>query len=60
MPDLGDFAFAVLASYAVALGLLAGLIGLTLWQSARMARALAAAEARAAEAAKAKAGTKAP
>lgn len=54
MPDLGDFAFAVLASYAVALGLLAGLIGLTLWQSARARRALAAAEARAA-ASKAKA-----
>ncbi len=32
MPDLGIYAFAVLASYAVTLVLLAGLIGLSLRQ----------------------------
>jgi heme exporter protein D len=46
MPDLGKYAFAVLGSYAATLVLLAALVGLSLWQSARMKRALADIEAR--------------
>jgi heme exporter protein D len=46
MPDLGDYAFAVLGSYVTTAVLIAGLIGLSLWQSARMKRALGEAEAR--------------
>lgn len=46
MPDLGKYAFAVLGSYAVTAVLLAALVGLSLWQSARMKRALAEVEAR--------------
>jgi heme exporter protein D len=46
MPDLGEYAVAVLGSYAATAALIAGLIGLSLWQSARMRRALAEAEAR--------------
>ena len=46
MPDLGKYAFAVLGSYLAAALLVGGLVGLTLWQSARMKRALAEAEAR--------------
>ncbi len=47
MPDLGDYAVAVLGSWGVTLGLMAGLVALTVWQGARMRRALAEAEARA-------------
>ncbi|WP_412174847.1 heme exporter protein CcmD [Actibacterium sp. XHP0104] len=46
MPDLGKYAGAVLGSYAVSLGLLAGLIILTLWRGARIKRQLAAMENR--------------
>ena len=46
MPELGKYAFAVLGSYAATAVLIAALVGLTLWQSARMKRALADVEAR--------------
>jgi heme exporter protein D len=46
MPELGKYAFAVLGSYVATALLVAGLVGLTLWQSARMKRALAEVEAR--------------
>jgi heme exporter protein D len=46
MPDLGEYAFAVLASYGVTLILVAGLVGLTIRQRARVARQLAEVEAR--------------
>lgn len=46
MPDLGKYAFAVLASYGVSLVLVAGIVVLSLWQGARMKRALAEVEAR--------------
>ena len=40
MPDLGKYAGTVLGAYAAALLLLAALVCLTLWQGARMKRAL--------------------
>ncbi len=40
MPDLGKYAFTVLAAYGASLGLIAGLIGLTLWQGAQAKRKL--------------------
>ncbi|MBB06034.1 MAG: heme exporter protein CcmD [Pseudooceanicola sp.] len=40
MPELGKYAGAVFSSYILSLGLLAGLIGLSLWRSRRAARAL--------------------
>jgi heme exporter protein D len=46
MPDLGKYAFAVLGSYAATAVLVVALVALTLWQSARMKRALAEVEAR--------------
>ena len=46
MPELGKYAFAVLGSYAATAVLIAALVGLTLWQPARMKRALAEVEAR--------------
>ena len=46
MPELGKYAFAVLGSYVVTAVLVAVLVGLTLWQSSRMKRALAEVEAR--------------
>lgn len=46
MPELGKYAVAVLGSYAVTAILVAGLVGLSLWQSARTKRALAEIEAR--------------
>ncbi len=46
MPDLGRYAFAVLGSYAIGLGLIAGLIGLTLWRGAKVRAALREVEAR--------------
>jgi heme exporter protein D len=46
MPDLGKYAFAVLGSYAATAVLLAALVGLSLWQAARMKRALSEVEAR--------------
>lgn len=45
MPELGKYAFAVLGSYAATFVLLVLLVALTLWQSRRAKRALAAAEA---------------
>lgn len=47
MPDLGKYAFAVLSSYGVALGLLLGLVALSLWRGRRVKAALEQAEARA-------------
>ena len=47
MPDLGKYAFAVLASYGVTIVLVAALVGLSLLQRARVKRALAEVEARA-------------
>lgn len=46
IPDLGKYAEAVLSAYAAALLLLAGLVILTLWQGARMKRALEEVEGR--------------
>lgn len=40
MPDLGKYAVAVLSSYGATLGLLAAIIGLTLWRGARVRRQL--------------------
>lgn len=46
MPDLGQYAGTVLASYAIGLGLIAVLVALTLWRGARVRAALAEIEAR--------------
>ncbi|MFN3281400.1 MAG: heme exporter protein CcmD [Tabrizicola sp.] len=46
MPELGKYAVAVLGSYLATAVLVAALVGLSLWQSARMKRALAEVEAR--------------
>ena len=46
MPDLGKYAGTVLGAYAAALLLLAALVAVTLWQGARMKRALDAADRR--------------
>jgi heme exporter protein D len=46
MPDLGKYAVAVLWSYGTAVVMIAALVGLTLWQAARVKQALAEAEAR--------------
>lgn len=46
MPELGKYAFAVLASYGVSLVLLVAVVGLSLWQGARVKRALAEVEER--------------
>lgn len=40
MPDLGKYAEVVLSSYAVSLVLLALLVGLSVWQGARVRRQL--------------------
>ena len=47
MPDLGKYAGTVLGAYGAALLLLVGLVVVTVWQGARMRRALEAVEARA-------------
>lgn len=47
MPDLGKYAFAVLSSYGVTLGLLALLVAVSLWRGRRVKAALQLAEARA-------------
>lgn len=39
-PELGKYAVTVLSAWGVTLVLLAGLVGLTLWQSLRVRRAL--------------------
>ncbi|WP_395540413.1 heme exporter protein CcmD [Neotabrizicola sp. sgz301269] len=46
MPDLGKYAFAVLASYGVSIALISGLVALSFWQRARVKRALDEVEAR--------------
>lgn len=46
MPELGKYAFAVLASYGASVLLLGAVIALSLWQGGRVKRALAEAEAR--------------
>lgn len=46
MPDLGKYAGTVLSAYGAAILLLAALVALTLWQGARMKRALDDAERR--------------
>jgi heme exporter protein D len=47
MPELGKYAFAVLASYGVSIALIAGLVVLSFWQRGRVKRALDEVEARA-------------
>ena len=49
MVDLGKYAGTVLSAYGVALALLLGLVALSLWQSARVRRALEAQECRMAD-----------
>jgi len=46
MPDLGKYAFEVLASYGASLLLLAGVVALTLWRGARVKAQLREVEAR--------------
>lgn len=46
LPDLGKYSFAVLGSYAASVVLIVGLVALSLWQRARVKRALAEVEAR--------------
>jgi heme exporter protein D len=46
MPELGKYAVAVLGSFGATALLLAALIAVTLWKSARVKRALAEVEAR--------------
>ena len=46
MSDLGKFAGAVLGSYAATAVLIALLLGVSLWQAARVKRALTEVEAR--------------
>lgn len=46
MPDLGKYAGIVLSAYAAAILLLAALVVVTLWQGARIKRALEDAERR--------------
>jgi heme exporter protein D len=45
IPDLGKYAFAVLASYGVSGGILGALIGASLWRAVRMRDALRRVEA---------------
>ncbi|MGI3171567.1 heme exporter protein CcmD [Pseudooceanicola sp. C21-150M6] len=40
MPELGKYAGAVLSSYGLSLGLIALLVGVSIWRSRRVARAL--------------------
>jgi heme exporter protein D len=46
IPELGRYAGTVLGAYAVTLGLLGGLVAVSLWRAARVRRRLAALEAR--------------
>ena len=46
MPDLGKYAFEVLASYGASLALLALIVALTIWRGRRVKRRLAEIEAR--------------
>ena len=47
MPDLGSYTVEVLSSYAVTLGLLAGIVWLSIARARKVRRALEEAEARA-------------
>lgn len=47
MPELGKYAFAVLAAYGASIALIAALVALSFWQRARVKKALAEVEARA-------------
>jgi heme exporter protein D len=46
IPDLGKYAFAVLASYGISALILAVLVGASLWRGARVRDALRQVEAR--------------
>ena len=46
MPDLGNYAGAVLWSYAASIALIVALVGLSIWQGARVKQALREFEAR--------------
>ena len=46
MPDLGKYAGTVLGAYAASIALIVVLVGVTLWQGARVKRALNDVEAR--------------
>ena len=46
IPDLGKYAADVLSAYGIAILLLVGLVGLSLWQSARVKKDLADVEKR--------------
>ncbi len=46
MPDLGKYAGAVTGAYGVTIVLILAIVGLSLWRSARVKRALEAQEAR--------------
>ncbi len=46
MPDLGKYAFAVLASYGASLVLLVAIVGLSFWRGARVKGQLREIEAR--------------
>lgn len=46
IPDLGNYAGAVLWSYVAAITLIVALVGLSIWQGARVKRALREVEAR--------------
>jgi heme exporter protein D len=46
MPDLGKYAVAVLSSYGVSIGLIAGLILLSVWRARRVKAQLEEVEAR--------------
>jgi heme exporter protein D len=46
LPDLGKYSFAVLTSYAASVVLIIGVVALSLWQRARVKRALDEVEAR--------------
>ena len=47
MPELGKYAGAVLGAYGAGLGLLLGIVVLSIWQGARMKKALDEVERRA-------------
>lgn len=46
MPELGKYAVTVLGSYVATVGLLAGLVAVSLWRGAKVKRALARQEER--------------
>lgn len=46
MPELGKYAFAVLASFGATVAILGALVALTLWQGRRIKRQLREVEAR--------------